>query len=158
MQDLDREHVVRIGRLDPERQRRPWAECMDAGGAGVMAEAGDGKRVVGNVARTRVWPLNWCQHFVRSRLNRTRFAATVTTQVAPGRKWKASLVGAMVNGRWKWWAAGGWKIDTSPYPSPRSKRRGNGWRATGFNKYFVFHAGIVAQGVGHLQGDPLKKG
>ena len=57
VEDFDGERVVRVGRLNPDRQPRAWCQSTDAGGAGVVAEAGDGKRVLGDVASGHGWPL-----------------------------------------------------------------------------------------------------
>ena len=59
MQDLDGEWIVRVGRLRSERQPCAWGESTEAGGAGVVAEAGDWERVLGDAARAHERLLTW---------------------------------------------------------------------------------------------------
>jgi hypothetical protein len=56
MQDLDGERVVRVGRFNPERQPRAWCQSTEDVGAGVVAEAGDGERVLGDLAQPHWGP------------------------------------------------------------------------------------------------------
>lgn len=59
VEDFDGKRVGRVVRFGPERQPCARGESKDFCGSVVIAEAGDGEGLLGDVARAHGWPVTW---------------------------------------------------------------------------------------------------